>query len=109
MSRLIFAVAVILCVGTHDAVAQQAVPELIGKYRDWTAYKVTDRGAKECYMVSEPTDSQPEGVNRGTIHAFVSHRPAQKVDGEFNIQIGYPFKPNSLGSLSIGGDRKSVV
>lgn len=103
MTRLAYGLVLALGLGAMPAFAQSALPDLIGKYRDWTAYEVTERGVKTCYMISEPTDSKPEGVNRGDIHFFVSHRPAQKVESEINIQIGYPFKAGSLGSLKIGG------
>ena len=109
MTRLVYAIILAVSFGAQAAWAQSSVPQLIGKYRDWTAYKVTERGAFECYMVTEPTDSKPEGVNRGDILAFISHRPAQKVEGEFNIQIGYPFKQNSLGSLKIGGSKFNLL
>ncbi len=109
MTRLVYAIILAVSFGAQPAFAQASVPQLIGKYRDWTAYKVTERGALECYMVTEPTESKPEGVNRGDILAFISHRPAQKVEGEFNIQIGYPFKQNSLGSLKVGGSKFNLL
>ena len=34
---------------------------------------------------------------------FISTRPAEKVSNEVSILVGYPFKPNSEATVSVGG------
>ena len=90
------------------AMAQEATPRLLGEFKDWTAFTVTERGSQTCYMVSQPTELTPKNVRRGDVYFIVSHRPSQDIEGEINIQTGYPYKPGSTATAKVGGGKYSM-
>ena len=82
------------------ALAQE--PKSLGEFDDWAAYTYETDAGSVCYIVSQPTDSEPKNVNRGPIHFLVTHRPSERVRNEVNTIIGYPFKENSTATVTIG-------
>jgi hypothetical protein len=79
-------------------------PVLLGKYGEWGAYSAKPGGAKICFALGKPGNSQTTPPNRPRDPAtlFISSRPAEKVKDEVSIIIGYSFKPNSEATLDIG-------
>ena len=56
-----------------------------------------------CYAVSQPKDSSPKNVNRDAVHFLITNRPGDKIKGEVNTIIGYPFKKGSNATVQIDG------
>jgi Invasion associated locus B (IalB) protein len=81
-------------------------PKLLGQYADWGAYTATPGGKKVCFAIAKPASSEtvPPGRPRNPIYMFISTRPAEKVTNEVSIVIGYPFKPNSEATASVGSN-----
>jgi hypothetical protein len=91
----------ILVASTAFAAAQS--PTRLGAFRDWSAYTYTDGGNKVCYVASTPTDTAPKGVNRDPIYFMISIRPADQVQHEASVIIGYPIKENSTVTATVDG------
>jgi Invasion associated locus B (IalB) protein len=85
------------------ATAQTATA--LGQFKDWGAYVAESGGSKVCYALSQPTSSEPKGVNRDPIYLFVTSRPGQGVKNEVSVVIGYPFQPDSKASAEVGSDK----
>jgi len=81
-----------------------AEPTLVGQYATWGAYVAMPNGKKVCFALAKPSSSKTNPPNRPRDpgYAFVSTRPAEKVTNEVSIMIGYPIKPGSDSTLSIG-------
>jgi len=79
-------------------------PTLLGQYGDWGAYTASPGGKKLCFAIAKPSTSEtdPPGKSRNPPYLFVSTRPADKVNNEVSITIGYPFKPSSEATVDIG-------
>jgi hypothetical protein len=86
------------------AVAGGSKPTLLGQYGDWGAYSATPGGKKVCFAIAKPATSEttPPGKSRNPSYMFISTRPADKVNNEVSIIIGYPFKPNSDATVAVG-------
>lgn len=80
-------------------------PTAMGEFKDWGAYTYKNSKGRVCYIVSQPKESSPKGVNRDPVHFMVSNRPAEKVAGQVHVYIGYPFKKESTVKLSIDGNK----
>jgi hypothetical protein len=78
-------------------------PASIGEFTDWGAYKYKNDKGPVCFIVSQPKDSSPKNVKRDAIHFMVTHRPAENVDGQVHLYIGYPFKKESTVKVTIDG------
>jgi hypothetical protein len=87
------------------AVTGGAEPTLIGQFGTWGAYAATPNGKRVCFALAKPTTSKSNPPNRprDPAYAFVSTRPAEKVNNEVSIMIGYALKPGSESTLEVGG------
>jgi len=86
------------------AVAGGTKPTLLGQYGDWGAYMASPGGKKICFAIAKPTNSEtnPPGRPRNPSYMFISSRPADKVNNEVSVIIGYPFKPSTDATLAVG-------
>jgi Invasion associated locus B (IalB) protein len=82
-----------------------AEPTLLGQFGTWGAYTATPNGKKVCFALAKPSSSKTNPPNRprDPAYAFVSTRPAEKVNNEVSIMIGYALKPGSESTLEVGG------
>ena len=82
-----------------------AEPTLIGQFGTWGAYTASPNGKKVCFALAKPSSSKTNPPNRprDPAYAFVSTRPAEKVNNEVSIMIGYTLKPGSESTLEVGG------
>jgi len=78
------------------AAIAQPKPDLLGSFKDWAAYTYNNGKSKVCYIVSQPKDSNPKGLNRDAVFFLVTHRR-----NEVNTIIGYPFRKGSTTSVTI--------
>jgi len=82
-----------------------AEPTLIGQFGTWGAYSAAPNGKKVCFALAKPSSSKTNPPNRprDPAYAFVSTRPAEKVNNEVSVMIGYALKPGSESSVEVGG------
>lgn len=82
-----------------------AEPTLIGQFGTWGAYAATPNGKKVCFALAKPSSSKTNPPNRprDPAYAFVSTRPAEKVNNEVSVMIGYALKPGSESTVEVGG------
>ena len=78
---------------------------LLGQFGDWGAYTASPGGQKVCFALAKPSSSKTNPPNRprDPAYAFVSTRPAEKVNNEVSVMIGYALKPGSESSVEVGG------
>ena len=101
-----------LCIAAFSLIATGAVAQesdnRVAANTDWSVF--VEDSPKECWSVSKPKQTvntkggRAVAVNRGDILLFVSYRPGSGVSGEVSFTGGYPFKPDSTVSLTIGND-----
>ena len=101
-----FILAFMLAVGLMLPYGAQAI-EPKATFKDWRLFVSRQNTIKSCYIVGEPRTMQPRTARRGAVFLSVSHRPAQGVRGEVNVQIGYPFSASSNPFAKIGADEFS--
>jgi hypothetical protein len=92
------------------AAGGNAEPTLVGQFGTWGAYTATPNGKKVCFALAKPSSSKTNPPNRprDPAYAFVSTRPAEKVNNEVSIMIGYQLKPGSESTLEVGGARYAM-
>ena len=100
--------AAAMALGTAIAVAAPALaqePEPAGTFGKWTAYSYKTKEGPVCYIVSQPEKSElsKKGAKRDPAFFLVTHRPGDKVHGEVSTIIGYPFRKNSMPTVTIDG------
>lgn len=92
------------------AVAGGVEPTLVGQFGTWGAYVAAPGGRKVCFALAKPSSmkTNPPNRPRDPAYAFISTRPAERVNNEVSIMIGYPLKPGSEGSLEVSGNRYAM-
>ncbi len=80
----------------------------LGGAQGWEAYSDAEKGHKICYLVGEPSKSEPAGAKRSKVYASITHRPADKVANEVSFNAGYLFKEGSDAELIVDGRKFSL-
>ncbi len=110
LGRRLLALATALGVGGLLAVAAAGNAEAqqvntLGRFQDWTAYTMTENGAKVCYVASQPKKDEGNYTRRGDIYALITHRPARDQFNVVTIYAGYPYDEDASVEMSV--DEKS--
>lgn len=92
----------IMAFSATSAISQEV--KLLQKYTDWAAY-TSGSSPKVCFAVSQPKSSTPKNVRRGPIYFYVTHYPADTVNGEISVKMGYPFAPGGKVTVTIGNNK----
>lgn len=75
----------------------------IGGDKGWDAFAYSEKGAKVCYLVGLPEKSEPKGLSRGRVDAYITHRPADKALNVVHFDAGYPYKDGATAELDVDG------
>lgn len=99
MHRAVRAACVVAALVATPAWAQDVT--LLEKFKDWSAYAASGN-PKVCFAVAKPTDSNPKKIKRGPIFFYISQWPADKVENEISVKMGYPFGAGAKATVTIG-------
>src|SRR5262245_39031819 len=86
---------------TGTAAAQSV--RLIGDYRDWSAYSASEGAGALCFAMSKPKEVAPTPDGYTDAYLYLTNRPAEGVQYEFNLVAGYAFAPDSEATVTVGG------
>jgi hypothetical protein len=84
----------------RDAAAGGAKP--LGSFGDWGAYQGAAGPNRVCFVLSQPKDRAPKGLNRDPAYLFISFRPAAGVRNEVALITGYTMKDGAQPIAAIG-------
>lgn len=82
--------------------AAQSV-RVLGEHNAWSAYATTESEGQICFVLSRPTTTEPVPQGGDEAYFYITHRPAQGIRNEINLVAGYEFAPESVATLSVGG------
>ena len=104
MSKSAFAIALAAIVTFTTAANAQQV-RLLNESRSWSSYGANDASGAVCFAMSKPESvtPTPDGYTQGYI--YITNRPAESVANEFNIVAGFAFQPDSVATVSVGGQK----
>ncbi|HEY3778421.1 MAG TPA: invasion associated locus B family protein [Rhizomicrobium sp.] len=85
--------------------ARAAQPEILGSFKNWTAYTTDAGDAKVCYALSKPLSSEPRKARRDPIFFLINDWPGRKAKGEPEVVPGYEYKDGSDVTVQIGSDK----
>jgi len=78
---------------------------LLGVFKNWTAYSTGTGDAMTCYAISKPRAVEPKRAKRDPIFLMVSDWPARKAKGEPEIVPGYAYKLGRPVAMDVNGKR----
>ncbi len=89
--------------------AQAGGPASIGRFDDWEAATLTERGQKVCYAFARAAASNPRVENRGDVVLVVTHRGRSR--DEVAVRLGYALPANAEpgGTVEASGGNISLA
>mgnify|MGYP001313215882 CR=1 FL=1 len=104
LSTIPLLAAALAAAWTAPASAQTSEPGSVrtGTFGDWFVHENAGEGPKICFAASQPTAKEPAGANRSRIVFYISAWPKEGVKSEVSIKLGYPIKPDSSVSVTVG-------
>ena len=98
-----FPLALIAVLVASTASAQDVT--VIGTHGKWTAYTYMENKQRVCYMAAKPDKSEGAYSRRGEVMLLVTHRPSEKAFDVISMVAGYPYKPDTDATVSVGSQR----
>jgi hypothetical protein len=83
--------------------------KLLGSFGDWGAYQGASGANKVCFVLSQPKERSPKGLNRDPAYLFISFRPAAGVRNEVALITGYTMKEDAQPIATIGAASFGLV
>lgn len=84
-------------------VAEAANPQSLGQFNDWKAATYGEGSSQRCFIMSEPSTSEPSALRHGEVFFFVQTDKTSE-GTESSFQTGYDFATNSSVTITIGDD-----
>ncbi len=97
---------------TSDAKAKNAATngaQTLGTFGEWGAYLGGSGSSKVCFVLSQPKERLPKGLNRDPAYIFISFRPSQGIKNEIAFNMGYDLKPASDANATIGSNNFGLI
>jgi hypothetical protein len=100
--RPLLPLALLLSLTFAGAAEAQSV-QLIGTFKEWSAYSASEGAGAVCFAMSKPStvDPSPDGYTQA--YLYLTHRPSENVSNELNLVAGFDFAPDQPATLSVGG------
>lgn len=102
MPLRLLAAAASLLLFTANASAQQV--QLLGDFRDWSAYTALDGAGNICFALAKPVEVTPQPDGFTEAYIYLTHRPAESVLNEVNLVAGFAFAPDTPATLTVSGE-----
>lgn len=103
MLRSTLALALVASLAAVGSASAQQV-RILGEHRAWTSYAADEAGGKVCFAMSKPESVTPTPDGYTQAYIYISNRPSENVEGEFNLVAGFPFQADSLATVAVGGE-----
>ncbi len=90
----------VLCLAGVSALAQSV--QVLGDYRDWSAFTANDGSGPICFAMSKPKQVEPipDGYTQGYI--YLTNRTSEGLRSEFNFIAGFEFATDSEAVARVG-------
>lgn len=77
--------------------------QVLGDYRDWSAYTASENSGRLCFTASQPKTTEPQPEGFGDSYVYLTTRVSDGTRNEFNLIAGYEFAPDSVAQARVGG------
>ncbi|WP_224704110.1 invasion associated locus B family protein [Devosia aquimaris] len=102
MTKFAVALALVASLISTAAVQAQQV-RLLGEHRAWSSYSANDTTGTVCFAMTKPESVVPTPDGYTQAYVYVTKRPAENIDTEFNLVAGFTFQPDSKATVNVGG------
>ncbi len=93
--------AILLFTTVAGSASAQSV-QLLGQFRDWSAYTAQEGTGALCFAMTKPSAVEPMPDGYTEAYLYLTHRPADSVNNEINLVAGFEFAPDQPATLKVG-------
>jgi len=97
------AAALTTLIGSMELSPPVVAAELVNTHGAWKSYRHGSGDQRMCFVVSEPTDSEPKDAKRQSPRIYVTAWPAAGVRAEISVLVGAALKKGAVISIDIDG------
>ena len=76
--------------------------KIIGKFKDWETFTVTENDNKICFAQSIPILRAPKKFERNPSRLFITFRPSEDIKDEVSATSGYTFQKEKIVKAKTG-------
>lgn len=98
----------IVALGLAPLAAHAQATTVEGTFGSWSLYSNESAGARLCFAAATPAEKKPATATRGPTLLYVSAWPKDGIRSEVSVKLGYPVKPDSTVTVTIGTDTFSL-
>ncbi len=98
-----FGFLILLGFGGVGAALGQSV-QVLGDYRDWSAFTANDGSGPICFAMSKPKEISPTPDGYTQAYIYLTHRVSEGTRAEFNMIAGFEFAPDSIAVAKVGSN-----
>ncbi|MFT4096896.1 MAG: hypothetical protein QM651_07215 [Rhodoblastus sp.] len=80
----------------------------VGRFGEWDVFTAGGK-SKTCYTLARPKERAPASLKRDDAYVFISNRPAENVQNEVSVIMGFAMKDGSEPAADIGGTAFQLV
>jgi hypothetical protein len=102
MTKSVAAIALLATLALTTCASAQQV-KLLGEHRAWSSYSASDGGGAVCFAMTKPDSVTPTPDGYTQAYLYITNRPGENIVREFNLVAGFTFQPDSLATVSVGG------
>jgi hypothetical protein len=88
---------------------QPGGPASIGRFEDWEAATLTERGQKVCYAFTRAAASNPAVQGRGEVVLIVTHRGRSRDEVAMRAGYTYPANAEPAGTVEASGGNTALA
>lgn len=77
---------------------------VLGEHEAWSAYASTQGEDQICFVLSQPTATEPRPAGYDEAYFYITHRPADSIRSEINLVAGYQFADESVATITVGAE-----
>lgn len=89
-------------VGVGTGFAQSV--QVLGDYRDWSAFTANDGSGPVCFAMSKPKEVEPSPEGYTQAYIYLTHRVSEGTRAEFNLIAGFEFAADSVAVAKVGSN-----
>lgn len=78
--------------------------QVLGDFRDWSAFTANDGTGPICFAMSKPKNVEPTPDGYTQAYVYLTHRTSEGSRAEFNLIAGFEFATDSEAVAKIGGN-----
>jgi invasion protein IalB len=99
-----FFTALFFVVGYSGLSRAEGAAVVLEDFKAWSLHQSRSASHNICYVAAMPSQKTPTAANRAAVVFYISTWPKDGVRSEVSVKLGYPIKPTTKVTVTIGSE-----